>query len=111
MSLKVESSHRKKLIRERICLYKSQAEKNNNLNAQCRQILNSLSQNTRQEKYLIKPNKPTILQNTNNLIKYVSLREHYFQHSNYWQKIWSFTLNPIYENGKLNLVIILKKFT
>lgn len=108
MSIKVESSPKKKLIKQRISLYKSQTEKNNNLNAQCRQILSGLSQNTRQENYLIKSRAPTVLHKTNNLIKYVSLREQYIQHSNYWQKNWSFTINPIYENGKLNLMIIKK---
>lgn len=107
--MKVESNHKIKQIREKIFLYKSQAEINNQLNAQCRQVLNSLCQNTRQENYPVKSSAFKVPHKTNNLIKYVSLRQHYIQHSNYWQQIWSFTSNPIYESGKLNPNYSLKK--
>jgi hypothetical protein len=33
------------------------------------------------------------------LINYVKLRERYMQHANYWQQIWLFTDNPIFEYG------------
>ncbi|RMZ95908.1 amyloid beta A4 precursor -binding family B member 2-like isoform X1 [Brachionus plicatilis] len=100
MSMKVESGHKIKLVKERISLYKYQAELNNHLNAQCRQVLNSLSQNTRPEKYPVKSSASRAPQKTNNLIKYVGSREHYIQHSNYWQQIWSFTFNPIYKSDQ-----------
>ena len=43
--------------------------------------------------------KPNISKVNRDLIEYVKFRETYLGHINYWEQIWLFTDNPIYEYG------------
>lgn len=54
--------------------------------------------------------KPNISKVNRDLIEYVKFRETYLGHINYWEQIWLFTDNPIYEYGnsyQSNLILIL----
>lgn len=54
--------------------------------------------------------KPNISKVNRDLIEYVRFRETYLGHINYWEQIWLFTDNPIYEYGNSNqshLILIL----
>jgi len=81
--------------------------------SQLRNVLKSKSNSNKENFYLNcnqKKNlqdRPEIYSNINknvsvvnpNLIEYIKYRKNYLQHVNYWQQIWIFTENPIYEYG------------
>ena len=62
-------------------------------------------------------NNTQVLSKTNiskvnrDLIEYVKFRETYLEHINYWEQIWLFTDNPIYEYGNLKLFILSPSFS
>lgn len=98
MSLKAETREKIKFLQQEIYFYKQQTILNNKLNTKCRQALHSLSQNTPQiNKHSVI--KPKVVTQNNDLVNFVSLRQHFIQHSNYWNQIWSFTHNPNYDYG------------
>ena len=100
MSLKAETRQKITFLQQEISFYKQQTDLNNKLNTKCRQVLNSLSQNTPLVTNKLSVNKSKLETQNNDLVNFISLRQHFIQHSNYWNQIWSFTHNPNYDYGK-----------
>lgn len=118
-----------KQLKHNVDLLKQQTSLNNETNKKTRILLQSLKEPklllTQQQQQHHSLNKSDIKQtrtnlkrqehsnrNRNNiskinsdLINYVKLRERYMQHANYWQQIWLFTDNPIFEFGKNKILL------
>ena len=130
--LKLHKSNDKlKFFKENIKILRQQTEQNNEINSRNRTLLNTLGQtNVLAKKHVLVKERHHVDQHNDkentqfkcltksprsgknltkniskinkDLINYVKFRETYMQHSNYWQQIWLFTDNPIYEFGNNN---------
>lgn len=106
--LSIDMNSSRHLMRQRIEELKAQTRLNTELNAKARIQLASLKGNSENlsssghtRSKCIKKSHTNI--NRQALVDYVTRRECYMQHVNYWQQIWLFTDNPIYEYGTLSL--------
>ena len=99
-----------------------QTNLNNELNRKTRVVLtnlNNINEKLNKQEIVKKKSNENFNNNNNNiskinsdLIKYVKLRERHIKHANYWQQIWLFTDNPIFEYGTrlISLSILLSFF-
>lgn len=94
--------------KQKLAVYQEQTELNNRLNSKTRLLLlnssNSCSSfsnisKSKSNSIFLKNSKSYYSCTSSNLVKYCRLRETYMQHANYWQQLWLFTDNPIYEYG------------
>jgi hypothetical protein len=111
-----------KLIKKNLEYIKQQTNLNNELNRKTRVVLtnlNNINEKLNKQEIVKKKSNENFNNNNNNiskinsdLIKYVKLRERYIKHANYWQQIWLFTDNPIFEYGTrlISLSILLSFF-
>lgn len=91
------------LIKQRLAYLKEQTDLNNEINNKARVYLKNDIYNSPTKPKLSKTTSTLKSKINRDLIKYVRLRESYMQHANYWQQLWLFTDNPLYEHGKLSL--------
>ena len=114
-------------FKERLSQFRKQTLENNELNAKARNALRDLigfeNVNEPAKPKALVSKKETTKNKNNSTVRdytelaiqlltsktkrtlrsYVKYRRDYMQHTNYWQQIWLFTDNPIYEYGNNKL--------